>query len=755
MRIACLGGPLRPLAPLLAVSCLLWAACGGDGSPSPSDEGDTTLERDTSFPDVDATDEETSPDSGTEDGIDDVVPDGDDAVDDVAEDVDAVDATPDAPPVCGNGIVEPGEACDDGNRVDNDFCRNDCTLPRCGDGRLDRRRGRDLVFSPRVRLEGVATGYVCDDGSSCPESTCDVSQIPFATEHGICQALGFERAERVVWGGGPGEGVAPMLHAYNWNCLEFFCTLSEFLDTRADCTTREMLLEIECFGETGEECDNGEANADEADACRTNCLLPFCGDGIVDGDEACDAGRRNAQLPDRCRVDCTLPACGDGIVDSGEECDDGNTNDADFCRNDCRLPFCGDGVVQPGESCDEGEANSDAPGGTCRTNCRLPRCGDGITDPGEECDDGNFINNDGCTNQCRLPRCGDGITQPINGEECDDANDIDTDFCLSDCTLPVCGDGIQSGSEACDLGDDNSDEPDAACRLDCTLQRCGDGVVDTGEACDDGNPFHLDGCTNDCEIGFCGDGLRQRELGEECDDGNGLDGDGCSSACLLEGGLFPGVVAFIGHDFNTPSPAMGRLLWNVALLAETGTALRVLGYSEFANQIAGGDVQSANAALVAEAERDGVALTLTDVRSVPALLDALDDHDVLLIYEQQNASLTRMNEIGDELATDLAAFVARGGVVIVTDYSANTWRILVQSGLMPLQGPLFLGTSTPLRLARPRELVTDGLPDTFPASFGSRTIELNTDDPIANDVTVYVRVTSTDRPHVLVRRVPR
>ena len=34
-------------------------------------------------------------------------------------------ATP--PATCGNGAVDPGEACDDGNKVDGDGCQNDCT----------------------------------------------------------------------------------------------------------------------------------------------------------------------------------------------------------------------------------------------------------------------------------------------------------------------------------------------------------------------------------------------------------------------------------------------------------------------------------------------------------------------------------------------------------------------------------------------------------------------------------------------------
>src|SRR5262249_9379602 len=41
--------------------------------------------------------------------------------------------------VCGNGVVDPqkGEQCDDGNAVDGDGCQHDCKLPRCGDGIVD------------------------------------------------------------------------------------------------------------------------------------------------------------------------------------------------------------------------------------------------------------------------------------------------------------------------------------------------------------------------------------------------------------------------------------------------------------------------------------------------------------------------------------------------------------------------------------------------------------------------------------------
>ncbi len=58
------------------------------------------------------------------------------------------DCTP-PPPECGDGEVnQASEQCDDGNKVDEgDDCRNNCTLPYCGDGYID-------------------TGETCDDGNN-------------------------------------------------------------------------------------------------------------------------------------------------------------------------------------------------------------------------------------------------------------------------------------------------------------------------------------------------------------------------------------------------------------------------------------------------------------------------------------------------------------------------------------------------------------------------------------------------------------
>ena len=43
-----------------------------------------------------------------------------------------------ATPTCGDGNLDGGEECDDGNNTNGDSCASDCTIePFCGDGALD------------------------------------------------------------------------------------------------------------------------------------------------------------------------------------------------------------------------------------------------------------------------------------------------------------------------------------------------------------------------------------------------------------------------------------------------------------------------------------------------------------------------------------------------------------------------------------------------------------------------------------------
>lgn len=84
----------------------------------------------------------------------------------------------------------------------------------------------------------------------------------------------------------------------------------------------------------------------------------------MEGYEECDNGTNNSDTqPDKCRTDCVLPSCGDGVADSNEECDDGIHNSDEIpgaCRRNCKAAHCGDGVVDPSlnEECDFGADDS-------------------------------------------------------------------------------------------------------------------------------------------------------------------------------------------------------------------------------------------------------------------------------------------------------------------------------------------------------------------------------------------------------------
>ena len=79
------------------------------------------------------------------------------------------------------------------------------------------------------------------------------------------------------------------------------------------------------------------------DVCIVANPESICGDGIKSITEECDDGSANADAPDKCRTYCRTPRCGDGIVDTGEECDDGPTGSA-TCTSKCTaIPTDGGG----------------------------------------------------------------------------------------------------------------------------------------------------------------------------------------------------------------------------------------------------------------------------------------------------------------------------------------------------------------------------------------------------------------------------
>ena len=88
-----------------------------------------------------------------------------------------VDIGADEATICGNGVAEPGEQCDDGNLTDGDGCDSNCTPTGCSNGIVTAGEqcddgnvtGGDCC-APTCQLE--PTGSPCNDGHAC--TTIDV-----------------------------------------------------------------------------------------------------------------------------------------------------------------------------------------------------------------------------------------------------------------------------------------------------------------------------------------------------------------------------------------------------------------------------------------------------------------------------------------------------------------------------------------------------------------------------------------------------
>lgn len=445
--------------------------------------------------------------------------------------------------VCGNGVTDPGEACDDGNVISGDGCRGDC-LGRevCGDGRVD-------LDEHGVKLE------VCDDGNTASGDGCAAD----------CQS------EEV--------------------CGNFVVDVNEDCDDGRDggheCNTGCKLKRcgdgnLDRWADGGAEvCDRGDTAW--GDGCRGDCRgFEQCGDGLVDTatGEACDSA---GDLSGDCNGACRFKRCGDHNqdqwADGGQEgCDLGDPDGGDqangglYCSQTCTPKRCGNGVTEHqvffdggayDEECDDGNTSDND---SCNVNCMIPRCGNGYRDFGETCDDGNNIAGDGCRADCLgWELCGDGqkdlLLRDGGHEVCDDGNRDAGDGCRADCQgLELCGDGQldlllpDGGREVCD---DGNTAPGDGCRGDCQgVERCGDGLLDPTlrdggvEVCDDGNRDGGDGCRADCRgVETCGDFLIDPALAdggfEVCDDGNNNPGDTCAPDCRTTGVCGNGVIDYI------------------------------------------------------------------------------------------------------------------------------------------------------------------------------------------------------------------
>ena len=269
---------------------------------------------------------------------------------------------------CGDGFVHAGvEACDDGNLANGDGCSATCQLPVCGDGALDPGEACDLgamnadrpaflltfqngsvAAKPVVSPADAAlfynyfsasghTGFEVLDGSIVfLYADSGTKALSLFLEHGIdFTTTGLSQA---------------MAHI----TMDITGLPASSVVALSDDTPSE-LFKINATSVHGDW--NFQQNSDGGVISG----LPFPGNWTIQIAPTFSAnitkwqfedggamptpialGGPSAQIqafdtPSACRKNCTVPKCGDGVLDGGEVCDDGNVAGGDGCAADCKA----------------------------------------------------------------------------------------------------------------------------------------------------------------------------------------------------------------------------------------------------------------------------------------------------------------------------------------------------------------------------------------------------------------------------------
>ncbi|MBU1123995.1 DUF4215 domain-containing protein [Patescibacteria group bacterium] len=439
--------------------------------------------------------------------------------------------------VCGDRIIAGSEACDDGNIRNNDGCSSSCAIESgwacsgtpsncsasCGDEEID---GNETCDDGNLTSgDGCSSACATENGYTC---TGEPSSCSYSCGDGAIANVVEECDDRNTTAG---DGCSDSCTVETY----YACT-SEPSNCIADCGDSVIFL--------AENCDDGNEN--NGDGCSSSCLK--------------EAGWTCSGTPTKC-----FSTCGDNIVVGDEECEPPSSLS---CSSNCMNQSIGGGSSSISTVSGRAENRRNAANESINSDLlmlsdvpvrvrQLTTCGDGKVDIGEECDDGNEIDSDGCSSFCyrEIGYCGDELVQRAKGEECEPEKEFKDGKWIF-VNAPKCSDipdatfcsAPTSKEKGCTL------EPLPPCSTSNLsegmqfqkIRYCGDGRKDEVEQCDFGSACHGgqyhgivlndrrdvlscnnnggeshprsgDGCSNKCQLEYCGDGIVQ--LREQCDNG--------------------------------------------------------------------------------------------------------------------------------------------------------------------------------------------------------------------------------------------
>ena len=304
---------------------------------------------------------------------------------------------------CGDGFVAKGfEGCDDGNTVDNDACTNNCALPSCGDGI-------------------VQAGEECDDGNQDNSDACTSRCLTAKCGDGFTQAgvescdegpMNADRPAILLQQGDLARWVAPVDRSQDF--ASFYGLSSASGHTGFEALQKSQIyfyrdvgsgvltlvsqhgIDADATGMQQPKSSVGQRflglppqlSVALADDKSSEFFLdsPTSATGSWEFEGNSDGGALSGfPLPGSWSVD-VVPTFTSGI-DAWRYFDGALTSSA---TEEIPLALAATARLTAFETPSK-----------CRVSCTIPVCGDAILDGGEVCDDGNTAGGDGCAADCK------------------------------------------------------------------------------------------------------------------------------------------------------------------------------------------------------------------------------------------------------------------------------------------------------------------------------------------------------------------
>lgn len=315
---------------------------------------------------------------------------------------------PDCESACGDGALDDGEVCDDGNLRGCDGCSSDCSRVDdicgddilecneiCDDGNTDDGDGCESTCAPTgaagVRIAGRKANNGClvewdltianpamnsytgriDKDQECVDGDqrCDADE----TVDGRCT---WDLATCVMVDN-------PELPSCNAGEIEFlrlrrprYAYGSDVVNIANAETIANALIGLGGTVKAGTTTLQSGPNLSTPGACteRYEFEVPVGSRGHTTKPLSIGA-RDNAGhilVGNKINLTCLRndAICGNGDVEIGERCDDDNTDSCDGCSSTCRVEECGNGILECGEQCDGGDTNGTGES-RCSDSCQI------------------------------------------------------------------------------------------------------------------------------------------------------------------------------------------------------------------------------------------------------------------------------------------------------------------------------------------------------------------------------------------------